>query len=149
MRVPISAERHRTRQRIEPRFSRVRWRRVAPLYLIILPTMLFLAIFFYYPAISGFLHSFTYWDAKSTTWAGLANYQKLFSDKRLIGSMINLLKLTGFHVVMVMTMPLLGAALIFHLPHKRIQYWLRVIFVFPMIVSYGSDHSGLALVVCL
>ena len=37
----------------------------AALYLI-LPSLLFSAIFFYYPITSGFYHSFTYWDIKQT-----------------------------------------------------------------------------------
>ncbi|MCK4514220.1 MAG: sugar ABC transporter permease [Spirochaetaceae bacterium] len=113
------------------------WLRVwknAPLYLIVLPTVVFLCTFFYYPAISGFFHSFTYWDVKSTIWAGFANYEKLFTDRRLMGSALNLLKLTGFNIAIVVTLPLLAAALVVHLPHKRAQYWLRVSFVIPMVV---------------
>jgi len=132
--VPLSVDRAQAISKSKRRFGRLRLRRHAPLYLIVLPTMIFLVLFFYYPAISGFYHSFTYWDVKSTIWAGLANYEKLFSDKRLIGSAVNLFKLTGFHVLVVVTMPLLAAALVFHLPHRRVQYWLRVLFVFPMIV---------------
>lgn len=134
MQVPLSTERG---QAIPMGHRRSGWERVrqhAPLYFIVLPTIIFLGIFFYYPAISGFFHSFTYWDVKTTIWAGLANYQKLFTDKRLIGSAVNLLKLTGFNIILVVTMPLLAAALVFHLPHKRVQYWLRVLFVFPMII---------------
>ena len=47
---------------------------------------------------------------------------------------MNLLKLTAFNVVVVLTLPLLAAALVFHLRHKLAQYWLRILFVFPMIV---------------
>jgi len=120
-----------------PARRRSRWarlRRLAPLYLILFPTLFFLVVFFYYPAVSGFIHSFTYWDAKSTTWAGLANYEKLFTDKRMLTALVNQLKLTGFHILMVLTMPLAAAALVFHLPHERVKYWLRVLFIFPMIV---------------
>lgn len=134
MQAPLSTDQTQSVPRSKRRSGWFRLRQHAPLYLIVLPTVILLAIFFYYPAISGFFHSFTYWDARSTTWAGLANYQKLFTDKRLIGSAVNLLKLTVFNVIVVVTMPLLAAALVFHLPHKRIQYWLRVAFVFPMIV---------------
>jgi len=134
MQVPLSTDRIQPISMSKYRSAWLQVRQHAPLYLIVLPTMIFLVLFFYYPAISGFFHSFTYWDARSTTWAGLANYQKLFSDRRLIASAVNLIKLTGFNVVVVVTMPLLVAVLVFHLPHKRVQYWLRVAFVFPMIV---------------
>jgi len=109
-------------------------RRHWPLYFIAFPSILLILVFFYYPAITGFLYSFTYWDIKNISWAGLANYDKLIHDKRLIASAGNLLFLTLFNVAIVITMPLAAAALIFHLPHQRIKYWLRVYFVFPMIV---------------
>ena len=111
-----------------------RFRRWLPLYILALPTILFLTIFIYYPAISGFYTSFTVWTIKESIWVGLLNYEKLLNDKRLIASAGNLVQLTLFNVVVVITMPLLAAALIFHLPHRRVQYWLRVLFVFPMIV---------------
>jgi len=134
MQASISSPSKTAVQPRKRRFSRARFRRVAPLYLILLPTILFLVVFFYYPAVSGFLHSFTYWDAKSTTWAGLANYEKLFTDKRMLTAFTNLAQLTIFHVIMVLTMPLLAATLVFHVPHQRPRYWLRVLFIFPMVV---------------
>lgn len=109
-------------------------RRITPLYLLALPTILFLLVFIYYPAVNGFLTSFSYWTVKGSTFAGLANYEKLLSDKRLIASVGNLVQLTLFNVLVVITMPLIAAALVFHLPHRRVQYWLRILFVFPMIV---------------
>jgi raffinose/stachyose/melibiose transport system permease protein len=135
MEIPLSRERSRVVEVVPGAGSWIRQlRRHAPLYLIVLPTFLFLAVFFYYPALSGFVYSFTYWDVKQVTWAGLDNYERLFQDRRLLGSVVNLVKITGFYIGVVLTMPLLGAALVFHLPHRRIQYWFRVVFVFPMIV---------------
>ena len=125
---PITAVIPRTSRR------RIQIKRVVPLYLIALPTILFLLVFIYYPAVNGFLTSFTFWTVKGSTFIGLANYEKLMTDKRLISSVSNLLKLTFFNVLIVITMPLVAAALVFHLPHRRVQYWLRILFVFPMIV---------------
>lgn len=134
MEASLRTDRPRLLQAGIRRLSGLKLRDHAPLYLIILPTFVLLILFFYYPAVSGFYHSFTYWDAREATWAGLANYDKLFGDRRLIASVGNLIKITLFHVGVVLTMPLLAAALIFHLPHRRSQYWFRVLFVFPMIV---------------
>jgi raffinose/stachyose/melibiose transport system permease protein len=111
-----------------------RLKRNLPLYLLILPTFVGLGLFFYYPAISGFYHSFTYWDAYGTQWAGLANYQRLIEDTRLLNSFGNLAKVVVFYVGVVLTMPLLAATLMFHLRNLRAQYWFRVLFVFPMVV---------------
>ncbi|MCA9928284.1 MAG: sugar ABC transporter permease [Anaerolineales bacterium] len=119
---------------VEPHRIRLRLSRIGPLYLLILPSVLFLLVFIYYPAISGFFTSFTFWTVKGSTWVGWENYEKILADTRLIASVSNLVQLTVFNVIVVITMPLLAAALIFHLPHKRVQYWLRVVFVFPMIV---------------
>ncbi|MCA9903120.1 MAG: sugar ABC transporter permease, partial [Anaerolineae bacterium] len=75
-----------------------RLRHISPLYLMVLPTIIMLLIFFYYPAINGFLTSFQYVDVRGSQWVGLENYQRLFSDTRLLQSFRNLAFLAVFNV---------------------------------------------------
>ena len=110
------------------------WRRYLPLYLLMAPTFILIFTFYYYPAVSGFYHSFTIWQPGNTIWAGLDNYREMWRDPNLIGSSINLLIVVIFNILVTMTMPLMAATLLFHLPHRRMQYALRVVFVMPMIV---------------
>lgn len=115
----------------------VNWARLkhqAPLYFLILPTVLMLFIFFYYPAIQGFVTSFQYVDIRFTQWVGLENYERAFSDKRLIESFKNLGFLVLCNIGIVTTLPLIVAVFIFHLKSKTAQYWWRVAFVIPIVV---------------
>jgi raffinose/stachyose/melibiose transport system permease protein len=109
-------------------------RKVGPLYLLMLPSLLLLVTFFYYPAISGFFNSFFNWSTAGSRWVGLGNYKRLINDSRMIASIGNLAQIVTFNVVVVVTMPLMAAVLMFHLPSSRAQYVYRIIYVFPMIV---------------
>ncbi|MBL8131770.1 MAG: sugar ABC transporter permease [Anaerolineae bacterium] len=111
-----------------------RLRHFAPLYLMVLPTVVMLLVFFYYPAIKGFLTSFQYVDVRGAQWVGLDNYERLFNDVRLIQSFRNLIFLAVFNVVVVTTLPLLVAALIFRVKNMSAQYWWRIVFVIPIVV---------------
>ncbi|MBK8027477.1 MAG: sugar ABC transporter permease [Chloroflexi bacterium] len=115
-------------------FNWARLRHFAPLYLMVLPTVVMLLVFFYYPAINGFLTSFQYIDVRGAQWIGWENYERLFSDTRLIQSFRNLIFLAGFNVVVVTTFPLLVAVLIFRVKSAAAQYWWRIVFVLPIVV---------------
>ena len=114
--------------------KRLRRRTLAPIYLLMAPTLLLVLLFFYYPAISGIYYSFTRWTMKGTLWAGLANYDRLINDGRMLASLGNLGQFVGFYVLIVITFPLMTAIRIYHLPSERAQYVFRLLYVFPMIV---------------
>jgi raffinose/stachyose/melibiose transport system permease protein len=114
--------------------NRERLRHFAPLYLLVLPTLIMLLVFFYYPAIKGFLTSFQYVDVRGAQWVGLENYDRLFSDRRLMQSFSNLIFLAVFNVGVVTTLPLIVAVFIFRLKSATAQYWWRVLFVVPIVV---------------
>jgi ABC-type sugar transport system permease subunit len=118
-------------------FKNINWayhKHRAPLYLFVLPTVLMLLIFFYYPAIRGFVISFQYIDIRFTQWIGLENYERAFNDKRLLESFMNLAFLAIFNIGVVITLPLIVSVFIFHLKSKAAQYWWRVAFVLPIVV---------------
>jgi raffinose/stachyose/melibiose transport system permease protein len=121
-------------KRLRERLNWERHKRMAPIYLFVLPTVVLLLVFFYYPAIKGFITSFQYVDIRFTEWIGLENYQRVFSDRRLLASFQNLAFLAIFHVLVVVTIPLAVSAIIFHLKSKTAQYWWRVAFVVPIVV---------------
>lgn len=103
-------------------------------YLLMLPSLLLISVFFYYPAVSGFIYSFTRVTPRGPLWAGLANYQRLLTDTRLIGSFANLAQIVVFYAAVVVTMPLMTAVFMFRMPNPRVQYVYRLIYVFPMVV---------------
>ena len=110
-------------------------RRKAPLYLFLVPTVLFLLVFMYYPAFTALRLSLYQWDGFSPPrWVGLDNFQRLFTDSVMRASIGNMLILTLARIAIVLTTPLLAAELVFSLKNQRWQYWYRVIFVVPLVV---------------
>ncbi|MBE2239325.1 MAG: sugar ABC transporter permease [Caldilineaceae bacterium] len=107
-------------------------RRYGLFYLLLAPTFLFAIAFYYYPLLSGIYHSFTYWDIKRTVWVGLDNYARLFADPATAAAWRNMALIVGSQMIVVLTFPLLGAALVHHV--RRGQYWWRVAFVLPIVV---------------
>ncbi len=104
-------------------------------YLLLIPTVGLLLVFNYYPAFSGLFHSFTKWNpGLPTRWVGLANFEAVLNNQFLRQGVINafILIVTGY--IKTLTMPLLVAELLFHLRSSRVQYWLRSLFIFPIIV---------------
>lgn len=104
------------------------------LYVLILPTFLSTLLFYYYPMASGILHSFTYWDIKQTVWVGLDNYARMLRDPATAAAWRNMLVILISQLIIVVTFPLLGAALVAHLRPGRIQYGWKILFVLPIVV---------------
>jgi raffinose/stachyose/melibiose transport system permease protein len=104
------------------------------LYTLILPTLLFSIAFYYYPLTSGIYHSFTYWDIKQTLWIGFENYQRMFDDPAALASWRNMAVILVSQLAIVLTAPLLGAALVAHLRPGTGQFWWRMTFIMPIVV---------------
>ncbi len=109
-------------------------------YLLLLPTLLLLLTFNYYPAASGLYHAFTDWNPVGRSeWVGLENFRFLATDRFFIASFRNVVILVVAAILKTLTVPLLAAELIFHLRNRRVQYWARTLFivpiVFPMVVE--------------
>ena len=107
-------------------------RRYGLFYLLLAPTFIFAIAFYYYPLASGVFHSFTYWDIKRTVWVGLDNYGRLFSSPVTLAAWRNMALIVVSQLIVVLTLPLLGAALVHHV--RRGQYWWRIAFVLPIVV---------------
>ena len=104
-------------------------------YLLILPTLLLLLTFNYYPAFSGLYHAFTDWNpAGKTEWIGLANFEFLLKDRFFLSSFRNVAILVVVQFIKTLTFPLLVAELIFNLRNRFGQYWMRTLFVIPIVL---------------
>ncbi|HPO90460.1 MAG TPA: hypothetical protein PLJ44_05070, partial [Victivallales bacterium] len=62
----------------------IKWKNVRhhwELYLFILPTIILIALFQYYPAASGIFHSFYRWNgAEIREYVGIENFKRLLSN---------------------------------------------------------------------
>ena len=103
------------------------------LYLLMIPSFIFVVLFSYIPALSAFYHSFTHWTGAETKWVGLANFEFMLRDRYLNASWGNMVKLTLFSLL-TMVVPLMNAVAIFRLRSPRWQYRYRVLFILPAVI---------------
>lgn len=112
------------------------WQQKAIPYLFLLPAIVALSITIFLPAIQAFSLSFTQYDYDLTQlprWVGLANFQRLASDRvfwQTIGN--TLLYLVGVVPVLVIV-PLILAIVV----NQKLRgiYWFRTAFYTPVVVS--------------
>lgn len=67
------------------------------------PMLVFFTIFFLAPILSSFFYSFFSWDGirADKDFIGLGNYQRMFSDKRVLGSIIVTFKFALVFIILV------------------------------------------------
>jgi len=69
---------------------KIPWRQVVyhwEIYLLVLPTLILIGLFQYYPAASGIYHSFFRWNgADVSEWVGLKNYTDLLNSREFWSS---------------------------------------------------------------
>lgn len=114
--------------------SRSKARREWRLYLFVIPSLLLVATFAYFPAASAIYHSFFDWqggDMKQLI--GLANFQRAWADPVLWGSFKTVSVLMIFNLFKMIP-AIVMAVLIHRLTSDRWQYAYRALLVIPMIV---------------
>jgi len=115
-------------------------RRALPLYLLISPTFVLLAIFNYYPAFMALYRSLFVWDIGGhAEFVGGQNFVTMFEDKIFRQSLWNVFQMTLAQVVIVLTVPIAVAEAIYRLSSPRSQYWYRVLVILPVVIP-GIVH---------
>lgn len=109
-------------------------RRYWTLYLFVLPSLVLMLTFAYFPAVSAVYHSFFEWDGVSIKiFVGLDNFTRAMNDPHLR---------YGFFVISILVLanivkmiPSIATAIIIHrLKSAGWAYLYRVLFVIPMII---------------
>lgn len=105
-------------------------------YLFIFPALLSVAAFMYVPSFSGFYYAFTDWNPgfQDVHFVGISNFAQMTTDPVLGKGLANVIAIVFVTVAKNLTAPLLVAELIFRLRSPRLQYWLRTLFVVPMVM---------------
>jgi raffinose/stachyose/melibiose transport system permease protein len=104
------------------------------LYLFVVPAIILLATFSYFPAGSAIYHSFFRWSGGDyKEFIGLENFQRAFSDTVFWESFLVIGILVISNIFKLLP-SILIAVLIHRLKSDRWQYWYRVAVVLPMIV---------------
>jgi ABC-type sugar transport system permease subunit len=104
-------------------------------YLLILPSMLLIAVFAYYPTAMGLYFSFTNFNlSEPIKFNGLENFQRLINDRFFWVGMGNMVLLLITGLIKAVTIPLLVAELVFWLRSAKLKYAMRTAFIIPSIV---------------
>ncbi|MCD9025370.1 carbohydrate ABC transporter permease [Cohnella silvisoli] len=104
-------------------------------YLFLLPTVVMILVFNYYPALSAFVYSFTNWNGFTTPkFIELQNFAEMFSTAVFSQAFLNLFWLALVRVLTAITVPLIVAFLIYKVRSPRLQNIYRLLFVFPLVI---------------
>ncbi len=104
------------------------------LYLLVLPSVLFLLTFSYFPAWSAVYHSFFNWDGGDIKiFVGLKNYIRAFTDP-VLGHAFIVVFILIFSNLFKMIPSIITAVVIHRLRSQKWAYAYRVLFVIPMII---------------
>jgi ABC-type sugar transport system permease subunit len=103
-------------------------------YLFLSPLLIGLAIFNYFPPISGLYRSLFKWDAShDAVFLGLDNFKELFHDTVFIKSIPIMLKIMLPRLIIGIVIPLIVAELIFAVKSSRAKYNYRVAILLPVV----------------
>ena len=104
------------------------------IYLFVLPAVLLIAMFQYYPAASSVYHSFFHWNgADISEFVGFSNYVDLFHNPQFWDSFKVAFLLGGFNVLKMI--PALAVAVCIHRCRSvRMQFVYRAFFIVPMVI---------------
>jgi len=104
------------------------------IYLFIVPAIAMIALFQYYPALSGVFHSFYRWNgADISEYVGFKNYFQLFKNADFWRS-FDLAFTLGVWNVVKMIPALMVAVCIHRCVSERMQFVYRALFVVPMVI---------------
>lgn len=104
------------------------------IYLLMIPTVLLIGLFSYYPAASGVFHSFFRWNgADIAEWVGTQNYGDLLRSSAFWDSFSVAFYLGAWNVIKMIP-PLLVAVCIHRAASERLQFLYRALFVVPMVI---------------
>jgi len=117
-------------KKIPWRQARYHWE----IYLLVLPTIILIGLFQYYPAASGIYHSFFRWNgADVSEWVGFKNYTDLMRSPEFWSS-FNVAFTLGIWNVFKMIPAIAVAIWIHRCRSERVQFFYRVMFIAPMVV---------------
>lgn len=107
-------------------------------YLFLVPALLLLTVFRYYPALSAIYHSFTLWEIpKPSEWMGLQNYQNLLQDPIFLRSITNIVIFTFGQTFLITFMAFVGAELVYNLRNPIGQALWRLVFTLPIVIPFS------------
>ena len=109
-------------------------RHLWPVYVLILPSLVLICTFAYFPAVSGVYHAFFRWNGDEVSeYTGLTNFVRAFQDPVLGSAFILVMMFIAANLVK-MVPSIITAVIIHRLTSDKARYLYRVAFVIPMII---------------
>lgn len=103
-------------------------------YFFVLPAVILITIFKYYPFITSIYRSLFQWNgANIQIFNGLGNYMELMQDAKFWTSLWNILKYSLVRVTICVVFPFIAAELVVNLKGRK-QNFFKMGFIVPMIV---------------
>lgn len=111
------------------------WRRLTLGWLFVLPALTFFCAFVIYPLVTAVQYSFYNWNGiGASTWVGIDNYVRVFSDRDLLISILNSLILIVFFTVIPVSSGLVLATLIRTMRPGAYATTARTLLFLPQII---------------
>ncbi|MCL6591749.1 MAG: sugar ABC transporter permease [Firmicutes bacterium] len=112
------------------------WRRKLFIAFFTGPALLLILVFAYWPIISTFHYSLHSWNgfSKELVWAGLGNYQRLFSDANFHTALKNNLAVIAVSLCIQLPLSFFTAYMVFIVKNKWAEL-AKVIFYIPSVLS--------------
>ncbi len=107
------------------------------LYLMVLPVLLYFAVFLFWPALQGFLISFQKFGLMgSQGWVGLTNYQKVFADRTVLRSLSNTLTIACGITIFGTLLPILPALALAEITPAKLRRSFQTVIYAPYLLSW-------------
>lgn len=103
-------------------------------YVMLIPIIVCLGLFSYYPPIQGIINSFYQYDIGGVhKFVGFDNFAELFQDSVFLDSIGTMFLLTFVRLIINMLVPFIVAELLLGVKSEKLSYAYRVLFVLPVI----------------
>lgn len=103
--------------------------------MFLLPIYFLMVTFKYIPFCMAIFKSFFNWNGGNVdVFIGFKNYTAALHDPVLLRSLWNSFLISGANILIVLTLPLLAAELLYAVRSQKKQYIIRTAFTFPMVV---------------
>jgi ABC-type sugar transport system permease subunit len=120
-------------EKLSLRRARYHWQ----LYLFILPCVLFVGLFMYYPVVNGVYHSLYFWNGGDVErYYGLRNFLRLFNITPAFWDSFSNALILGTANIFKMAPAIITAVCLHRVRNERLQFVYRVLFVVPMVVPF-------------
>jgi raffinose/stachyose/melibiose transport system permease protein len=107
------------------------------LYAFLLPTVVLVALFMYFPAVSGIYYSFFNWNGDElATPVGLENYTRSLTNDPQFGHAFLVVGILFVASLFKMIPSILTAVVIHRITSDKMRYIYRLLFVVPMVIPW-------------